>query len=84
METHRVDPRKAGRTLLWIYGAALLYFVLKQCCCLAFLEGFADQGSHLSYVINMARFPSLLPDFRSMTLYNTTWKEQDGRVLYEV
>jgi 4-amino-4-deoxy-L-arabinose transferase-like glycosyltransferase len=32
----------------------------------------------------MARFPSLLPDFRSMTLYNTTWKEQDGRVLYEV
>ena len=44
METHRVDPRKAGRTLLWIYGAALLYFVLKQCCCLAFLRGFADEG----------------------------------------
>ena len=83
METADSQARNK-RVLLWIYGAALLYFVLKQCCCLAFLKGFADQGSHLSYVINMARFPSLLPDFRSMTLYNTAWKKQDGLALYEI
>ena len=83
METHGVDPRKAGRSLLWIYGAALLYFVLKQCCCLAFLRGFADEGSHISYVLNMARFPSLLPDFRVMTFYNDAGM-QEGLTLYRV
>ncbi|MBQ6722863.1 MAG: hypothetical protein IJQ88_11930, partial [Clostridia bacterium] len=80
METHGADPRKAGRSLLWIYGAALLYFVLKQCCCLAFLRGFADEGNHISYVLNMARFPSLLPDFRAMTFYNDAGM-QDGLTL---
>lgn len=65
-----VSPDRRRRILLWVYGAALLYFVLKQWCCFAFLKPFADEGSHLSYVIHMARFPSLLPDFRSMTFYN--------------
>ena len=83
MEAQSPVVRKAGRSLLWIYGAALLYFVLKQVCCLAFLDGFADQGNHLSYVIHMARYPSLLPDFRSMTLYN--WAGLRGNAtLYEV
>ena len=70
METPVLQRRKNRRILLWIYGAALLYFLLKQCCFLVLMKGFADQGSHLSYVIYMARHPSLLPDFRSMTLYN--------------
>ena len=83
METHFPSDRKTRRTLLWIYGAALLYFVLKQCCCLFFLKGFADQGNHLSYVFHIARYPSLLPDFRSMPLYRPAGT-RDGLMLYRV
>lgn len=83
METHIASPRKAGRSLLWIYGAALLYFVLKQSLCYVFLKPFADQGNHLSYVVYMARFPSLLPDFRSMTLYIPDGM-QGGFTIYKV
>lgn len=83
METQTAVVRKAGRSLLWVYGAALLYFLLKQVCCLAFMDGFADQGNHLSYVIYLTRYPTLLPDFRSMTLYN--WAGVLGNcTLYDV
>ena len=83
METPIFWARKARRSLLWIYSAALLYFVLKQCCCLIFLDGFADQGNHLSYICYIARYPSLLPDFRAMTLYNRVGT-QDGLARYAI
>lgn len=83
MEAQISTARKAGRSLLWIYFAALLYFVLKQCCCFAFLAPFSDEGSHIGYVVHMARFPTLLPDFRTMTLYNPAGM-QDGLTLYRV
>ena len=82
MEAH-FSPARRKRVLLWIYGAALLYFVLKQWCCLAFLKGFSDQGSHLSYLLYIARYPTLLPDFRSMTLYNPAGT-LDGLTRYEI
>ena len=83
METNIPNFRKAGRSVIWIYVAALLYFVMKQVCCFAFMKPFADQGSHLSYVVYMARFPSLLPDFRSMTLYIPDGM-RDGLTIYKV
>ena len=64
--------RRTRRTILWIYGAALLYFVLKQCYFAVFVGGFPDQMAQLSYVAHMARFPSLVPDFTAMFQYRST------------
>ena len=43
--------RKTRRILVWIYGAALLYFVLKQLYYAVYVGGFPDQRVHLSYII---------------------------------
>ena len=55
--------------LLWIYGAALLYFLLKQCYYAFAIGGFPDEMEHLSYIIEMVKSPSLFPKFGSMPLY---------------
>lgn len=66
--------RKTQRILLWIYGAALLYFVLKQLYYAVYVGGFPDQRVHLSYIIEMCRNPSLLPDFANLPVwYGTSW-----------
>lgn len=57
--------------LLGIYGAALLYYVLKLVYFAIFVGGFPDEGSHISYVIQMARSPALIPDFATMPRYFT-------------
>ena len=81
METTISPARKARRNILWVYGTALLYFILKQCCCLFLLDGFADQGNHLSYMLYLAHQPSLLPDFRAVPMYITTGT-LDGLTVY--
>ena len=63
------SSRKSRRILLWIYGAALLYFVLKQVYYVLYVGGCPDQRAHFSYVIEMTRNPSLLPDFASIPMY---------------
>ena len=72
--------RKTRRILIWIYGAALLYFVLKQLYYAVYVGGFPDQRVHLSYIVEMCRNPSLLPDFANLPVwYGTGW---DGLTLY--
>ncbi len=72
--------RKTRRILVWIYGAALLYFVLKQLYYAVYVGGFPDQQVHLSYIIEMCRKPSLLPDFANMPVwYCARW---DGLTEY--
>ena len=58
--------RKKGRILLWIYGLALLYYVLKQVYFAVFIGGFPDQVAHLSYLSWLSDHPTLLPDFRKI------------------
>ena len=72
MEASIPMSRKTRRTLLWIYGTALAYFVLKQCYYAVFTGGFPDQLAHLSYMIQMVKEPSLLPDFASMCIWQET------------
>ena len=69
MQTPVSLSRKTRRAILWIYGAALLYYVFKQVYYALFIEGFPDQIAQLSYAAHMARFPTLLPDFASMFIY---------------
>ena len=72
--------RKTRRILIWIYGAALLCFVLKQLYYAVYVGGFPDQRVHLSYVVEMCRNPSLLPDFANLPVwYGTGW---DGLTQY--
>lgn len=66
--------RKTRRILFGIYGAALLYFVLKQIYYAVYVGGFPDQRAQNGYIIEMIRNPSLLPDFSSMPLYLIRWE----------
>lgn len=67
--------RKNRRILLWIYGAALLYFVVKQLYYAVYVGGFPDQRAQLTYIIEMCRNPSLIPDFASIPIYwATRWE----------
>ena len=61
--------RRNRRILVGIYGAALLYFILKQCYYSFVVEGFPDQMVHLSYIIEMAKRPTVLPDFANIPIY---------------
>lgn len=56
-------------SLLWLYGAALLYFLLKQCYYAFAIGGFPDEMEHLSYIVEMVKSPSLFPPFGSMPMY---------------
>ena len=75
MSTQIPPARKQQRILLAVYGAALLYFVLKQCYCLFCVGGFPDQSAHYSYLIYAAGHPFRLPDFRAMVMYHVTGEE---------
>ena len=74
--------RKNRWILAGIYGAALLYFVLKQvyfALCIGFTP---DYPAHLSYIIGMCRNPSVFPDYASLPLYRVSGR--DGLVLLMV
>ena len=70
---------KKRRITLWIYGLMMLYFILKQCYFAVFIAGFPDQMVHLSYIVHMARCPSLLPDFSTIPVYYVV-SEQGNQV----
>lgn len=69
MDSLREQDRAKRRITLGIYGFMMLYFVLKECYCAVFIAGFPDQMVHLSYIVHMARCPSLLPDFSTIPVY---------------
>lgn len=69
MTTANTESRKARRILLWIYGAALLYFVLKMVYYVLCVGGFPDYEAQISYIIDMSRGPALIPDFAAMPMY---------------
>ena len=83
METPLTPDRKKRRVLYAIYATALLYFVLKQVYFAVWISGFPDQMAHLSYVLEMARKPFLLPDFATLPNYLETG-EQNGLTLYRI
>lgn len=79
MTLPNTEARKTRRILLGIYGAALLYFVLKLIYFALGVGGFPDQSAQLSYIIDMSRAPTLIPDFAHMPMYNVT--ARNGMVL---
>lgn len=83
MQTLMTPDRKTRRLVLWIYGAALLYFVLKQVYFAVWVRGFPDQMAHLSYVLEMCRRPALIPDFASLHNFREI-AEQNGQTIYEL
>ena len=76
--------RKTRRILVWIYGAALFYFVLKQLYYAVYIGGFPDQKAHLSYIIEMCRNPSLLPDFPALPFWYTTGWDGLTEYMYQM
>ena len=65
-----MTKRRDARLILpAIYGAALLYFVLKSVWYAVCIGGSPDEIAHLGYVAEMTRNPSLIPDFAAMPLY---------------
>ena len=46
--------RKTRRILIGIYGAALLYFIVKQVLLALYVSGFPDQRAHFSYIVEMS------------------------------
>lgn len=63
------------RVILCVYGAALLYYVLKLVYYVLCVGAFPDLNAHLSYLIEMTRRPALVPDFAAMPLYAITGAE---------
>ena len=70
MTLPNTEARKTRRILLGIYGAALLYFVLKLVYYALGVGGFPDSTAQVSYLIEMSRAPALIPDFANMPMYN--------------
>ena len=81
MNEKNTPARKTGRILLWIYGAALLYYVLKQCYYAVFVGGFPDQIAQLSYIIHMAKAPALVPDLPAMQMWQVK-SVSDGLTIF--
>ena len=77
METPVLQRRKNRRILLWIYGLALLYYVLKQVYFAVWIGGFPDQMAHMSYLVYLSEHPTLFPDFRAIQ-YCSLWSDQNG------
>ena len=67
--------RRNRRILLGIYAVALLYVVIKQLYLAVYVGGFPDQRAHNGYIVEMARNPSLLPDFASIPVYLIRWEK---------
>ena len=61
--------RKTRRALLCIYGAALLYYIVKLCWYAVYAGATPDEVAHLSYLAALTRNPALIPDFASLPLY---------------
>lgn len=61
--------RKTRRALLCIYGAALLYYIVKLCWYAVYVGATPDEVAHLSYLAALTRNPALIPDFASLPLY---------------
>lgn len=80
MTTQPDLSRRTRRVLLCIYGAALLYYVLKLCWYAVNIGGTPDETAHLSYLAAITRHPALIPDFASMPLYGIL-SEEGGRAL---
>ena len=70
-----LNRRNTRRLLPGIYIAALVYFVLKLVYYALYVGSFPDEGSHISYVIAMARSPALIPDYAHMARYITAGSE---------
>ena len=77
MQAPGFQTRRRYRALLWIYGAALLYYVLKQVYFAVWVGGFPDQVAHLTYLSYLSEHPTLFPDFRNIP-YGTVLKTVDG------
>ncbi len=69
MTTQPAGSRKTRRALLCIYGAALLYYIVKLCWYAVYAGATPDEVAHLSYLAAMTRNPALIPDFASLPLY---------------
>ncbi|MBR3334647.1 MAG: hypothetical protein IKG23_10185 [Clostridia bacterium] len=80
MISNAVKP-KTRRVLFCIYGAALLYFVLKLLYYAFFIGGTPDEGSHIGYLIELTRNPALIPDFASLPMYRTA-EQAGGQMLF--
>ncbi len=78
------DARKTRRLLLCIYGAALLYFVLKLLYYALCIGGTPDEGSHIAYLAELTKHPALIPDFASMPMYRTLSQTAMQQVLAPV
>lgn len=63
------------RVILCVYGAALLYYVLKLVYYALCVGAFPDLYAHLSYLIEMTRRPALVPDFAALPLYTVSGGE---------
>ena len=81
MTTSNAVSPKIHRVLLCIYGAALLYFVLKLVYYAFFIGGTPDEGSHIGYLIELTKTPTLIPDFASMPMYRTA-EQAGGQMLF--
>lgn len=81
MTLPNTESRKTRRILLWIYGAAFLYFVLKLLYYAFFIGGTPDEGSHIGYLIELTKAPALIPDFASMPMYRMA-EQTGGQALF--
>lgn len=75
MANGKDGARKTGQALLFLYGAALLYYVLKQVYFILAVGGFPDQTAQVSYLIEMCRQPRLVPDFAALPMYPVLTQE---------
>jgi hypothetical protein len=75
MANGKNGARKTGQALLFLYGAALLYFILKQVYFALAVGGFPDQTAQVSYLIEMCRQPRLVPDFAALPMYPVLTQE---------
>ncbi len=64
-----IPSGKTRRVVLCVYGAALLYFILKLVYCAFWVGGTPDEPQHVGYLAEITRNPALIPDFVSMPMY---------------
>ena len=81
MTTAVPTSRKTQRILMFVYGAAFLYFTGKLCYYTLFIQDYLDPRAQLSYIIEMCLRPSLLPDFASMPMYDFVSADGGVRIM---
>lgn len=82
METPIPAARRKRRILLGIYGAVLLYYVLKQVYFAVWIGGFPDQLGHLSYLAYLSDHPTLFPNFWNIP-YGFVPGEREGLAILQ-